>query len=154
MKKVLSAALTFALFLFCCGCNSAEPTAEEIKTSLTESGAFSAEEKLIALDTKEIEERFGFSTDILNDFSVLVSKTETETEQFGIFTLKHNDDANTVIDAIKHYLNPVTIDETNKAAVSPHIVLMQTENSVVFAVTTETALAVDALASLGAKEIK
>jgi hypothetical protein len=104
MKKLLSAALAFAFFLFCCGCNSAKPTVKEIKSALTESGAFSAEENLIALDTKEIEERFGFSTDILDDFSVLVSKTENEVEQFGVFTLKDNDDLNTVIDAIKQYL--------------------------------------------------
>ena len=85
---------------------------------------------------------------------MLVSKTENEVEQFGVFTLKDNDDLNTVIDAIKQYLKPVTVDDTNKAAVSPHIVLMQTENSVIFAATTETALAAEALASLGAKEIK
>lgn len=154
MKKLLSAALAFAFFLFCCGCNSAKPTVKEIKSALTESGAFSAEENLIALDTKEIEERFGFSSDILDGFSVLVSKTENEVEQFGVFTLKDNDDLNTVIDAIKQYLKPVTVDDTNKAAVSPHIVLMQTENSVIFAATTETALAAEALDSLGAKEIK
>lgn len=154
MKKLLSAALAFAILLFYCGCRCASPTAKEIQTALTKSGAFSAEENLIALDTKEIEERFGISTTILDDFSVLVSKTENEAEQFGIFTLKDSDDVNTVIDAIKQYLNPVTVDDTNKAAVLPHIVLMQTENSVIFAQTAQTALAESTLASLGAKEIK
>ncbi len=154
MKKLISAALILALFVFCCGCGFSAPTAKEIESALTSSGAFSSKENLISLKTKELEERFGFSAEILEDFSVRVSKSEDEKEQFGAFVLKNKDDSNTVIDAIKQYLNPVTLDDTNTAAVSPNILLMQVDSCVIFAVTPEYLLAEKALEALGAKEIK
>ncbi len=154
MKKLSLSALFLVLLVLFCACNSSAPAAKEIQNSLSASGAFSDEENLITLDTKEITERFGFSTALLEDYSVRVSKNEDEVYQFGIFVLKNEEDSNTVIDAIKQYLKPVTLDETNNAAVSPDILLMQTDSCVIFAVTPERELAEEALISLGAKEIK
>ncbi len=153
MKKLFSAALILAVVFSLCGCNATPPSVKEIESALIKSSAFSDNDNLIALETKQLEERFGFSGDLLDGFSVHVSKIEDDICEFGIFDLKDSDDVNTVIDAIKRYLNPVTVDETNTAEVTPNLVLMKSGSCVIFAVSPKRDVAEATLASLGAEEI-
>lgn len=151
IKKIFAAAAVFLLVLSLCCCNTATLSADDVATSLLECGAFSESKNLIPLDNKQLEEHFGFKSELLDGFSVYVNSLEGTASEFGVFEIHEEDDLNTVIDAIKRYSSPATLTSSNSTA--NNFLLMRRDKLIIYVLSPAADQAEEALLELGAEEI-
>ena len=153
IKKIFAAAAVFLLVLSLCCCTGESLSADDVAASLLECGAFSESKNLIALDSKQLEEHFGFKSDLLDGFSVYVNSLEGAASEFGVFDIHEDDDLNTVIDAIKRYSSPSTITSSNSITAASNFLLMRKDELIIYVISPAADQAEDALIKLGAEEI-
>ena len=157
IKKALSAMLLLLLVLVSVGCENEALSPKEFTDTMLALSADNTTQNTTSLDGTQIESFFGFKSDLLSDFSVVISSHDESVFEIGALEIADQSDLNTVIDGINRRRddNNQTLSFINNSSgsTSSGFLLMQSGNTVIYALAPDVSNMSEVLAEMGATEI-
>ncbi len=157
IKKLLAALLAVCLVVAFCGCESATFSPKDFTDTMLALSAEEITKDTYTLDGNQIESYFGFKSDLLSDFSVIINSHDESIFEIGALQIEDDSDLNTVIDGInrRHDDNNQTLSFINNSSLSSSLgfLLMKSGSTVIYAIASDVSVMSAALAEMGATEI-
>ncbi len=157
IKRVLSAILLLLLMMISVGCENETFSPTEFTDTMLALSSDNTEKNTSSLDATQIESFFGFKSDLLSDFSVVISSHDESVFEIGALEIADQSDLNTVIDGINRRRNDnnqtLSFINNSSGSTSSGFLLMQSGNTVIYALAPDVSDMSAALAEMGATEI-